>query len=305
MLRPAIFSVLLLLVGASIATAGLINSSLEYGQAANSWSDHSDASINPSGGWFTTESDHQIEIWGNGYMGVNAYDGANFAELNANAVGTLYQTATGIGSGDLVDYHFAHRGRQGVDTMELKITDTTTGAILFDHQYSDGNQAWSFYSGSFTVGPNVASTDSIKFAYESISAAGGNPTIGNFLDNADFGIGANSSLPSAVPEPSSFALLGLGILGLAISAYRRRKMATPILALRVCVQMGCGFSSVLQEPSFSILFLRMTTSIGFGFNEFTHLSQTSHVVESGGRCLNNAIFYLFPDFPCCRFRVPV
>ena len=120
MLRPAILSVPMLFVCASIASAGLINSSFEYGQAGNSWSDHSDASINPSGGWFTTESDHQIEVWGNGYLGVNAYDGTNFAELNANAVSTLFQTTTGIGSGDLVDYHFAHRGRQGVDTMELR-----------------------------------------------------------------------------------------------------------------------------------------------------------------------------------------
>lgn len=250
MLRPAILSIFMLFVYASIASAGLINSSFEYGQAGSSWSDHNDASINPSGGWFTTEPDHQIEIWGNGYSGVNAYDGTNFAELNANAVGTLFQTVTGIGSGDLVDYHFAHRGRQGVDTMELKVTDTTTGAILFDHQYSDGNQAWSFYSGSFTVGLNVASTDSIKFAYQSISAAGGNSTIGNFLDDADFGIGANSSLPSAVPEPSSFGLLGLGVLGLAISAYRCRKLESRSFAVSNCSMGVCVIPRALLEPSF-------------------------------------------------------
>ena len=30
---------------------------------------------------------------------------------------------------------------------------------------------------------------------------------------------------AAVPEPSSFALLGLGAMGVAIRAYRRRRMA--------------------------------------------------------------------------------
>ena len=223
MFRAVVFSVPMFFLCTSLASAGLINAGFEYGQANNTWGDHSDASISPAGGWLTTEPDHKVEVWGSGYSGVNAYDGTNFAELNANAVGALYQSTSGIQSGDVVDYHFAHRGRLGVDTMELKITDTKTGVVLFAHQYSDGNQAWGFYSGSFTVGNNVASTDSIQFSYVSISAAGGSATYGNFLDDADFGVGINStSQSSPVPEPSSFALLGLGVLSLVVGVYRRR-----------------------------------------------------------------------------------
>jgi hypothetical protein len=196
---------------------GLINPGFEYGQANDSFSDHDDASLNPSGGWFTTESDHQIEVWGSGYNGVPAYQGNNFVELNANAVGTLYQDTTGIATGDTVGYYFAHRGRLGDDTMELDIKDITTNVTLFSQQYTDGNTAWGFYSGQFAVPSGISSTDTIQFAYISISAAGGNPTVGNFLDDANFGIGVTA------PEPATLTVLGAGLLGLL--AVRRQRRA--------------------------------------------------------------------------------
>ena len=200
------------------ASAGLINPGFEYGQPVDSEADYDDASLNPAGGWLTTESDHQIEVWGSGWVGVPAFEGNNFVELNANAVGTLYQDTTGIASGDVVGYQFAHRGREGDDTMELQITDVTTGAVLFSNQYTDGNTAWGFYSGQFTVGADIASTDDIRFAYISISAAGGNPTVGNFLDDADFGIGVGAP----IPEPATLSLLGAGLFGLGVLRRRKR-----------------------------------------------------------------------------------
>jgi PEP-CTERM motif len=201
------------------ANAGLINPGFEYGQPVDSEADYNDASVNPAGGWFTTETDHQIEVWGSGWVGVPAYEGNNFVELNANAVGTLYQDTSGIATGNVVGYQFAHRGREGDDTMELDITDVTTGTTLFSSQYTDGDTAWGFYSGQFTVGAGVASTDDIRFAYISISAAGGNPTEGNFLDDADFGIGVGTP----TPEPATLSLLGTGLFGLTV--LRRRKRA--------------------------------------------------------------------------------
>lgn len=42
-------------------------------------------------GWLTTATDHRIELWRSGFNGVPAAHGAQFAELNANQVSTLYQ----------------------------------------------------------------------------------------------------------------------------------------------------------------------------------------------------------------------
>ncbi len=206
------------------AWAGLSNPSFEYGLSAGIEHTVNDASISAIGGWFTTEPDHQIEVWGTGFNGVPSFDGTDFVELNANAVGTLYQTTTGIAVGNTVDWHFAHRGRAGVDTMQLNIVDITTGQTLFSSNYSDGTTAWGFYSGTFTVVAGVAVTDTIKFSYVSISSVGG-PSVGNFLDAADFGIGANSGTgitQLSAPEPASMALLGVGLAGLAVVRRRRR-----------------------------------------------------------------------------------
>ena len=217
-LAPALF----LLLIAPMARAQLTNGSFEsYGVPAGGLSYFTDTNF---AGWRTTATDHQIEVWGNGFNGVPSYDGTDFAELNAFQVSTLYQDISGIAAGNLVDFHFAHRGRLGVDTLRLTITDagadniigTADDTTLFTNQYADGNTAWGFYTDP---APLVALGHNVRFAYASISAAGGDPTFGNFLDAANFGVGVN-----AVPEPGSVALLlGIGTVGAAF--LRRRKQS--------------------------------------------------------------------------------
>ena len=52
------------------------------------------------------------------------------------------------------------------------------------------------------------------------------PTLDNppYSINSYFGANLEFSPPNTVPEPTSFALLGLGGIGMAIGAYRRRRM---------------------------------------------------------------------------------
>ena len=181
-------------------------------------------------GWDTTATDHTMEIWSDNFQGVPAYEGTQFAELNANEVATLYQDSTGIAAGSLLGFQFAHRGRLGIDTLALRIIDLgLDNAIgggddttLFTQQYSDNNTAWGFHTNS---APIAALGNTIRFAYDSVSAAGGNPTFGNFLDAVDFGIGVGTG--AAVPEPASLSMFVGGLMPL-YWASRRRKTARPV-----------------------------------------------------------------------------
>ncbi len=219
-IRALLLPLLAVLVSTG-AQAGLVNGGFESPMLGSSTYSIMDANLIP--GWSTTASDNKMEIWSQGFNGVTSYEGNQHAELNANMVSTLYQDVSGITAGSIVGYQFAHRGRSGLDQMRFTLTGlgvdglfgTSDDTELFTQLVGDGNTAWGFYSGSNIV----ALGDTVRFSFISVSAAGGNQSIGNFLDAADFGVGVGS----VVPEPGSLALMGLGLAGLA--AARRRKSA--------------------------------------------------------------------------------
>lgn len=181
--------------------------------------------------WKTTASDGLIELWANGFRGVTSYEGNQHAELNATQASTLFQDVSGITAGTIVGYEFAHRGRSGEDTMRFTLTDLGSDGIfgslddtsLFTNTFTDGADAWRFYTGTGIE----ALGNTIRFSYEAVSAAGGS-SIGNFLDAAAFGVGAGENTTS-VPTPASVWLFGFGIfcLGLGFVARNRRGSVGP------------------------------------------------------------------------------
>lgn len=197
------------------AQAGLINGGFESPSFTPGSPDVSfiDAASLP--GWNTTAADNVIEIWSDGFQGIPAYEGTQFAELNANQVSTLFQDSDGIASGSILGFEFAHRGRLGIDTLRLDITDlgldgvfgTADDSPLFSKEYADGNQSWGFYTSAGEA-PIVALGNTVRFSYVSVSAAGGNNSVGNFIDAADFGVG----VAQPIPEPMTLSMILAGLV---------------------------------------------------------------------------------------------
>jgi hypothetical protein len=174
-------------------------------------------------GWETT--DVGIEIWRNGQtyeIGpgnyITAYEGQQWAEINADTAGTLFQTILPT-AGAQISFSFAHRGRASsttADVVKVQVIDIVTNAVLLDQNYGDTNSAWGFYTESL----GAASGNALQLRFQAISSvpgpftAQGDLSFGNFIDDVRFG--------EAVPEPASMVLVGAGLLA---AGFLRRKMS--------------------------------------------------------------------------------
>ncbi|MEH2241464.1 PEP-CTERM sorting domain-containing protein [Nostoc sp.] len=193
---------------------GLINGGFEQPVVSSnkSW-DSIDASLVP--GWKTTATDNKIEIQTRRLFHAGALGTDQYAELNANQVSSLYQDVDTT-AGSTMFWRFFHEGRQGIDTMRLSIIDLATNNTLFSQLYSTDNTAWVEYQGA-----TVATGGKTRWQFDSVSAAGGNPTIGNFLDEVYFAEKPPEGFKT-VPEPASvLGLLAMGAFG--ILSTRKRK----------------------------------------------------------------------------------
>ena len=240
-------AIITLIVFTGSASAAFVNASFEDniigneglkkkgGQNSHYYTQAKDKYIT---GWTTTSTDHKIELWETGFLGVDSINGsysgvdgeavdinggAQFAELNATQHAALYQD-TNIISDASLQFQFAHRGRAGKDTMEVTITGFglddlfgTDDDTIFTKQYTTDKNAWNFYtsfglSDSEQATLQAITTDSneARFSFGAISTAG-SISVGNFLDVVDFGqdIGVQ-----ATPIPAAVWLFSTGLVGL-------------------------------------------------------------------------------------------
>ena len=157
--------------------------------------------------WGTTAADNQIEVWSSGALGVPSYSGNQFVELNANVVSTLYQNFTTL-PGTSLSISFAHRGRSGVDVMSVSI-GPVGGPYTTLGTYSDGNTAWGYYTVSYLVPLGLGNNYALRF--NSVSAAGGNQSIGNFLDAISINLPQNI-VPTFTPVSTICSGSSIGAL---------------------------------------------------------------------------------------------
>ena len=189
-------------LGASSASAALVNGSFEDNvQAAGTWA------IYPNlFGW--TGGPNGIELRNN--VAGTAYAGVNFVELDttANSIATQ-NIVTGIGQ--TYTLSFAYSPRTGVASGSNTIEVYWDGQLLNSYTGStNANDAWTVY----TVNVTGDGSSSLEFR-----AAGTSDSYGGSLD---------AVMLTAVPEPSTWAMMILGFAGVGYMTYRRKRQATAL-----------------------------------------------------------------------------
>ena len=150
----------------------LINGDFEQ-PYRNSFGIISDATVP---GWSTTASDRMIEFWVDGFLNTPSYTGDQFVELNANMPAALYQDMLTT-PGDKLVWGFAHRGRNGVESMHFEVGAPGDPYVKIKTVSTGMN--WEYYSGIYLVPTSQTTT---RFHYTSAMPG----STGNLLDAIEF-----------------------------------------------------------------------------------------------------------------------
>ena len=127
-------------------------------------------------GWQTSSAQEVIEIWHDGYMNVPAPAGSQFVELNADSRDTLSQELA-LPPGQLMYWSFVHRGRNGIESVELRIGPPD--AERTQRVISSPEDAWYPRSGLYRVG-----NDELRTRFALVSRTGA--AEGNLIDSVVF-----------------------------------------------------------------------------------------------------------------------
>ncbi|MBC2167062.1 hypothetical protein HCB26_10835 [Listeria booriae] len=133
-------------------------------------------------GWNTTASDGKIELQRNGFPGTTAFSGTQWAELNAYTNSALYQDVATT-PGVKVRWQAAHKGRVGIDTAVVEF-GAPNSVMTQQSEMRDGHSSWGVYKGEYIIPEGQTTT---RFQFRAVSTANGNISVGNYLDDIQFG----------------------------------------------------------------------------------------------------------------------
>ncbi|MGH6652468.1 MAG: Calx-beta domain-containing protein [Sphingopyxis sp.] len=178
-LLSAVVAASLALTGTAHAQRVIVNPSFEsndpQGPGGASYEIYPNGSV---AGWDSVSG--EIELWDSGFNGVPAYDGAVFAEMNANVPGALYQNICMV-NGETIGWTFAHRARSGgpaTQTARFQIANSsgTLIQLLATQASTTANQVWNVNTGTATYS-GASGVQRVQF----ITTDAG--SYGNFLDD--------------------------------------------------------------------------------------------------------------------------
>ncbi|WP_373060690.1 DUF642 domain-containing protein [Gemmatimonas sp.] len=156
----------------------------------------------------------QFERWSNGFNGFTSKDGVTHLELDSDVGNTsIWQYLnTTVGVRYQVSFWAGHRSLNGqFSQLEVLVGGhNPSNSVFSTPRLTDDNPGqyeWRNYTTNFT-----ATQSSTKIVFRGI---GPNNTYGDHIDNI--------SVVSTVPEPSTYALMAAGLLGLFGAARRRKK----------------------------------------------------------------------------------
>jgi hypothetical protein len=145
-------------------------------------------------GWYTTADDKIIEFGkGPSHNISGPSHGEQFAELNANMAGELFQLVS-YKPGTRLRWILDHAGRTGNDTMRLNIGSPENPSMVAE--MTSPPREWSTYNGTYIIPDNQPIT---YFGFEAV----GNLTFGNLIDYIRFAESSNLKIENEVNKLSA------------------------------------------------------------------------------------------------------